>query len=149
MKTKAAEYKKEIEWSKEDGAFIARAPELPGCVVHGDSEDEAFENLNEAIGLYLESMVGEELDAADGEKKFVLRMPALMHGWVQKIANAQNQSMNDVLLDFLDAGIMKYIAAAKENADSKKLKSVVKNNGVRLSTGKGKIKNPTRRKNAG
>ena len=31
-----------IYWSKEDSAFIAEVPELPGCIAHGDTHEQAF-----------------------------------------------------------------------------------------------------------
>lgn len=50
-------YKYEIilYWSKEDSAFIAEIPELPGCMAHGNSQEEALANANEAIGLWLDT----------------------------------------------------------------------------------------------
>ena len=44
-----------IFWSDEDDAFIADAPELPGCKAHGDSQKEALENAQEAIELWLDT----------------------------------------------------------------------------------------------
>ena len=37
----------------EDGSYWAEVVELPGCFVAGDSMDEIWEALPEAIGLYL------------------------------------------------------------------------------------------------
>ena len=42
-----------IYWSDEDGAFIAEAPELPGCAAHGDSADSALAKCHEAIELWI------------------------------------------------------------------------------------------------
>ena len=42
-------------WSKEDSAFIAEVPELPGCIAHGTSQEEALANANVAIGLWLDT----------------------------------------------------------------------------------------------
>lgn len=44
-----------ICWSNEDEAFIADAPELPGCRVHGGSQREALDNAQEAIELWLDT----------------------------------------------------------------------------------------------
>ncbi len=51
----------------EDGVFIATAPVLPGVVEHGDTADEAFENMGRAMRFALDSMVeeGEELPEPD------------------------------------------------------------------------------------
>ncbi len=55
-----------IEQDK-DGIFIATAPALPGVVDHGDTPDQAFANMGEAMRFTLESMVeeGEELPNPD------------------------------------------------------------------------------------
>ena len=48
-------YETILYWSKEDSAFIAEVPELPGCMAHGNSQEEALANANEAIGLWLDT----------------------------------------------------------------------------------------------
>lgn len=44
-----------IYWSKEDVAFIAEVPELPGCMAHGDTPEEALKNAKEAIQLWIDT----------------------------------------------------------------------------------------------
>jgi len=44
-----------IYWSKEDDAYIAEVPELPGCMAHGSSDSEALENIHQAMELWLAS----------------------------------------------------------------------------------------------
>lgn len=44
-----------IYWSREDQVFVAEVPELPGCMAHGDSQQEALANANEAIQLWIET----------------------------------------------------------------------------------------------
>jgi len=44
-----------IYWSKEDGCYVAEVPELPGCMAHGDSNEEALHNVNEAVELWIET----------------------------------------------------------------------------------------------
>ncbi|HEX8906258.1 MAG TPA: type II toxin-antitoxin system HicB family antitoxin [Longimicrobiaceae bacterium] len=43
-----------IFWSAEDQLFLAQVPELPGCIAHGDSREEALRNVEDAIDLWLE-----------------------------------------------------------------------------------------------
>jgi predicted RNase H-like HicB family nuclease len=38
----------------EDGVYIGKVPELPGCLTQGDSLDELMQNIREAIELYLD-----------------------------------------------------------------------------------------------
>ncbi len=40
--------------SSEEGGFTVYVPSLPGCVSEGESENQALENIREAIELYLE-----------------------------------------------------------------------------------------------
>ena len=44
-----------IYWSKEDAAFIAEVPELPGCMAHGDTPEEALKNAKDAIQLWIDT----------------------------------------------------------------------------------------------
>ena len=44
-----------INWSTADNAYIAQAPELPGCFAHGDTRHEALEEIEQAITLWLET----------------------------------------------------------------------------------------------
>ncbi len=43
-----------VEYDPEVKSYAVYCPELPGCTSAGDSEDEALENIKEAIALYLE-----------------------------------------------------------------------------------------------
>ena len=40
----------------EDGFYVAQVPELPGCISHGKTREEAIENIKDAIRGYLESL---------------------------------------------------------------------------------------------
>ena len=44
-----------INWSTADNAYIAQAPELPGCMTHGDTQQEALAEIDQAITLWLET----------------------------------------------------------------------------------------------
>ena len=44
-----------IEWSPEDDLFIAEAPELPGCLAHGDTREEALASITEAMDLWIDT----------------------------------------------------------------------------------------------
>ena len=43
-----------LEKDAETGDWAVWCPELPGCASAGESEEEAVENIREAIQLYLE-----------------------------------------------------------------------------------------------
>jgi len=44
-----------IYWSAEDKAFIAEAPELPGCMADGTTYRQALTNLGIAIREWIET----------------------------------------------------------------------------------------------
>ncbi|WP_088240086.1 type II toxin-antitoxin system HicB family antitoxin [Calothrix rhizosoleniae] len=44
-----------LEPDPETGEWAVWCPELPGCTSAGDTEEEALENIREAIQLYLEA----------------------------------------------------------------------------------------------
>ena len=44
-----------IYWSKEDGAFIAEVPELPGCAADGATSQEALSNVEVIIKEWIEN----------------------------------------------------------------------------------------------
>lgn len=44
-----------IYWSKEDQAFIAEAPELPGCMAHGEDQEKALKNIQAAIQFWIDT----------------------------------------------------------------------------------------------
>lgn len=44
-----------IYWSNDDKAFIAEVPELPGCMAHGDTQENALKSINQAIELWIDT----------------------------------------------------------------------------------------------
>ncbi len=44
-----------IYWSDEDQVYVAEAPELPGCMAHGETEDQALKNVKDAIRLWIDT----------------------------------------------------------------------------------------------
>ena len=48
-----------IYWSKEDDAFIAEVPELPGCMADGNSYQEALSNAETIIQEWLETALAQ------------------------------------------------------------------------------------------
>ena len=48
------EHEINLYWSNEDQAFIAEVPELPGCMAHGDDQEAALRNINDAMQFWIE-----------------------------------------------------------------------------------------------
>ena len=44
-----------IFWSAEDESYVAEIPELPGCMAHGTTQEEALSNTKDAQRLWLET----------------------------------------------------------------------------------------------
>ncbi len=44
-----------IYWSKEDDAYVAEVPQFAGCAAHGESQEEALRNAQDAIALWIET----------------------------------------------------------------------------------------------
>ena len=42
-----------LYWIAEDAVFIAEVPELPGCMAHGGTQEEALANVKEAMQLWI------------------------------------------------------------------------------------------------
>ena len=59
-----------IYWSTEDGMFVAEVPELPGCLAHGDTQQAALQNVNQAIDLWLDTAreFGDPIPEPKGER---------------------------------------------------------------------------------
>ena len=47
-------YSMRIEWSDEDQAYIVTIPELPGCVTHGSTYEEAVRQGKDAIESWVD-----------------------------------------------------------------------------------------------
>lgn len=46
---------------KDGDEYHTWTPELPGCHTHGETISEAMENLKDAVQLYLEELMEEEI----------------------------------------------------------------------------------------
>jgi predicted RNase H-like HicB family nuclease len=44
-----------IDWSEEDRCYVSRVPDLPGCMAHGKTRQEAVKMAEEAIELWIET----------------------------------------------------------------------------------------------
>jgi predicted RNase H-like HicB family nuclease len=45
----------DVYWSAEDAVFVAEVPGLPGCMAHGDSQEDALANVQDAIQLWIDT----------------------------------------------------------------------------------------------
>jgi predicted RNase H-like HicB family nuclease len=50
----AHKYEIDLFWSEEDQVFLAEIPDLPGCMAHGGTHEEALAEAQEAIAGWIE-----------------------------------------------------------------------------------------------
>jgi predicted RNase H-like HicB family nuclease len=46
-----------IFWSDADQVYIAEIPELPGCLAHGETAEQALANAQQAIELWVATAI--------------------------------------------------------------------------------------------
>ena len=46
-----------IFWSDDDAAFVAEVPELPGCMAHGETQEQALSNAKDAEKLWIDTAI--------------------------------------------------------------------------------------------
>ncbi|MBI5362103.1 MAG: type II toxin-antitoxin system HicB family antitoxin [Planctomycetes bacterium] len=56
--------------SDEDGSFVTEVPELEGCRTHGSTPQEALENCQQAIQLWIDiaKEIGKPIPAPKGRR---------------------------------------------------------------------------------
>lgn len=48
-------YETIIYWDSQDEIFVVEVPELPGCIAHGASKQEALKNIEDAAALWIKT----------------------------------------------------------------------------------------------
>ncbi len=63
-------YETKIYRDNDNKIFVAEAPELAGCIAHGETQIDAVKNINEAVELWLETArrFGDEILKPRGHK---------------------------------------------------------------------------------
>ena len=54
-------YRVNVLFEKDEHGYFAYCPQLKGCHSQGETFEEASENIREAVELYLETMMAEEI----------------------------------------------------------------------------------------
>ena len=76
MKSKNMDYTAIVKKTK-NGRYIAQCEQLPAALTQGDTEEEALENLQDAIDLILKTEKEEKEKASKGNK-FIHRKIAIL-----------------------------------------------------------------------
>ncbi len=63
-------YKIILYWSDEDQAVVAEVPELPGCMAHGDDQEQALKSINEAVEFWIDTAreIGDPIPEPKGDR---------------------------------------------------------------------------------
>lgn len=57
MKANYKQYSMLIRWSNEDQAYLVTVPELPGCITHGTTSEEAVKQGQDAIETWIDNAI--------------------------------------------------------------------------------------------
>jgi predicted RNase H-like HicB family nuclease len=100
-------YEVDIYWSAEDGVYVAKVPELPGCMTHGTTRAQAAKNAEEAITLYIQTLTDRGIKApvplADRSfsGNFPVRTDPQTHRDLMIKAQMEKKSLNEYVIEKL------------------------------------------------
>jgi len=100
-----------FHWSEEDEAFVALCPSFPGLSAFGDTPQEALEEAETALELFVEEYQAEgkplpepqSLQGYSGQMS--LRMPASLHAQLAARADVEGVSMNQLAGAYIAQGL--------------------------------------------
>ena len=87
-----------------DSYYLATVKEFDGCMSHGSTYVEAFENIQEAMEGWIETKlengfpVPDPVDENQYSGKFVLRLPKTLHARLAMEAEKEGVSLNQYAL---------------------------------------------------
>ena len=96
-----------IQWSNEDEGFIATSPELEGLSAFGETQEEAFRELETAKRGYMEVFKDDGCPLPDPDTlerysgQIRLRMPKSLHARLSREAKNEGVSLNTYLVSLL------------------------------------------------
>jgi len=92
----------------EDGDFVAKIQELPGCTAHAEDEASAIGQLRSMQRLWLEDALraGDTIPEPEDEAalpsgKWVQRVPRKLHRNLSRMAERENVSLNQLVTSML------------------------------------------------
>lgn len=108
--------------------FVAEIPELKGCSAHGNTTEEAIEELKKAKEAWIKSALedGEDVPLPEAYEEFsgklILRINPKIHKLVAKAARKEGVSLNAWLNKAIQAGLCLEKRADETRVDIEKLK---------------------------
>lgn len=89
------------------GGFFAEVEELDGCMTQGETYDEAYNNLLEAMEGWLEVAIERNISIPEPEieteysGRFTVRIPKSLHKKLAQRARSENVSLNQYAIHLL------------------------------------------------
>lgn len=68
---KANSYEMIIWWSVEDEAYVVDVPELPGCMAHGTTRQDAIKSAEDAIKFWIKTAKEDGLEVPQPRGRLV------------------------------------------------------------------------------
>ena len=113
------------KWDDGDGPYyVARVPELPGCLIHGDTPEEALHDIEGAkrdwfkTSLELGHHIPPPLKSRNLSGKFQIRISPSLHESLALQAEMENVSLNNYINNALS-----YVVGIKDARQTKTAKS--------------------------
>ena len=100
-------YRLEIVSDPDEGGYVARYPDLTGCITVGETMVSALENAEDAKRIWLKTALEDGIEIAepsgpeDYSGQFKLRIPKSLHRSLSEHARAEGTSMNQYCLYLL------------------------------------------------
>jgi predicted RNase H-like HicB family nuclease len=114
-KSHGVEYYSQLEYPvelvRDEDAYVASNPDLPGCISFGESPNEAIENLREVRSLWIQGQLesGNSIpEPSTPERfsgKFVLRIPKMLHRMADSQARREGVSLNTYITTVLASAL--------------------------------------------
>lgn len=103
-------YSVNLQWSKDDGGYIAVVPELPGVSAFGESAEDAVSEVQDAAVAYINSLkadgqpVPPPLEMSEYSGQLRVRMPKTLHARLAHLADLEAVSLNTFIVHLLSCG---------------------------------------------
>jgi antitoxin HicB len=109
---KTADYYRDLPYrivlkKDDEGEWVARVEELPGCTAHGTTKAEALENLEEVQSVWIEDAIaaGDAIPEPATEErpsgKWLQRVPKSLHRKISELAKREEVSLNQLVTSIL------------------------------------------------
>lgn len=110
---KKLNYKMVFEYNRQDNVYVVRFPDLPGCIAHGETPEEALQYAIKVKNDWIEEAfesnwpVPEPSEILETSGRITLRIPKYVHHNIINRAEEEGVSQNQLILSFIAGGLQK------------------------------------------